>query len=49
MPLRLILIGTALLAGALIVQAVTDSPVASIAVMAVGVVLLYLRYEHRAR
>jgi hypothetical protein len=48
MPLRAIFVGTLLLALALILVALTDSPVAAVAVMVIGVVLMYLRYEHQS-
>ena len=48
MPLGAILVGTLSLALALIAEALTDSTVAPVAVMVIGVVLMYLRYEHRS-
>ena len=47
-PLRAILIATLLLAAALILEAVTDSRVAAIAILVIGAVLMYLRYEHQS-
>ena len=48
MPLRAIFAGILLLALALILEALTDSTVAAVAVIVIGVILIYLRYEHRS-
>jgi Flp pilus assembly protein TadB len=47
MQIRLILAGTAALATVLIIQALTDSAVASVAAVIVLAVVLFLRYEYR--